>query len=241
MNISRLYALLSPQFRLRRMYRFAEEFGIDSGTRILDVGGSHHIWELLPVRPDVVLVNILPPDAEDVAEIERSANLHVVVGDACRLPFQDDAFDLVFSNSLIEHLFTFENQRRFADECRRVAPRYYVQVPNQRFLIEPHLLTPFIHWFPKRARTRLLRNFTVWGLLTRPTREACAHFVEEVRLLTARDLGRLFPEAEIWHERVLGLSKSFMAVRSGRRPDREPSRDDRRAAQPDRMLASPER
>lgn len=214
MNIHCLYAKLSPQFRLRRMYRFAEAFEIDSGTRILDVGGSHHIWRLLPVGPNVVILNILPPDDEYDASDETIANLHVVVGDARHLPFKDRSFDLIFSNSLIEHLYTFDHQQRFADECRRVAARYYVQVPNQRFFLEPHLLTPFIHWLPKSIRARLLRNFTVWGLLNRPTRQECEHFIEEVRLLTERDLRQLFPEAEIWHERVLGLSKSLMAVKN---------------------------
>jgi hypothetical protein len=214
MNIFRLYAKLSPKFRLRRMYRFAEAFEIDARTRILDVGGSHHIWNYLPLRPNVVMLNISPPDDEYDADDERNANLRVVLGDACHLPFKNGAFDLIFSNSLIEHLHTFEQQQRFADECRRVAARYFVQVPNQRFFIEPHLLTPFIHWLPKSTRTRLLRNFTVWGLVTRPTRQECEHFIEEVRLLTKRDLRQLFPEAEIWHERWLGLSKSFMAVKS---------------------------
>jgi len=63
-------------------------------------------------------------------------------------------------------------------------------------------------------QTRLLRNFTVWGLVTGPTRQECEHFVEEVRLLTEGDLRQLFPEAEVWRERVLGLSKSLMAVKS---------------------------
>jgi hypothetical protein len=214
MDIHRLYAKLSPQFRLRRMNRFAEAFEIDSRTRILDVGGSRHIWRLLPVHPDVVMLNLLPSDGEDDAGDESAANLRMVLGDARHLPFKDRSFDLIFSNSLIEHLHTFDQQQRFADECRRVAAQYYVQVPNQRFFVEPHLLTPFIHWLPESVRTRMLRNFTVWGLLTRPTRQECEHFIEEVRLLTERDLHQLFPEAEIWHERVLGMSKSLMAVKN---------------------------
>jgi Methyltransferase domain len=214
MDIHSLYAKLSPQFRLRRMNRFAEAFEIDSRTRILDVGGSHHIWRLLPVRPRVVMLNILPPDNEYNPDDRGTSNLTVVLGDARHLPFKEDSFDLVFSNSLIEHLYTFDQQQRFADECRRVAARYYIQVPNQHFFLEPHLLTPFIHWLPKLARARLVRNFTVWGLVTRPTRKECEHFIDEVRLLTERDLRRLFPEAEIWHERVVGMSKSLMAVKS---------------------------
>ena len=191
------------------MHRFAQEFQLDSQTRILDVGGSRHIWTLLPVRPKVVLLNLSAYD-------EGGDGFTNVLGDAIQLPFKDHAFDLVFSNSLIEHLYTFDQQRQFADECRRVAARYYVQAPNQHFPVEPHLLTPFIHWLPKWARVRLMRNFTVHGLVTRPSREDCQQFVNEVRLLTRRDLRCLFPEAEIWCERVLGVPKSFMAVKKTR-------------------------
>jgi ubiquinone/menaquinone biosynthesis C-methylase UbiE len=191
------------------MQRFAEAFGINSETRILDVGGSHHIWMFLPVRPKVVLVNLMPYSAQRDDFIN-------VVGNARGLPFKDHSFDVVFSNSLIEHLHTFDQQQRFAAECRRVASRYYVQVPNQRFFLEPHLLTPFIHWLPKVVRARLLRNFTIWGLVTRPTQEDCQHFVDEVRLLSKRDFSRMFPDAEIWHERILGMSKSLIAVKRNR-------------------------
>ena len=205
-DIHAIYAKVSPRFRVKRMCTFADAFGIDSQTRILDVGGSHEIWTLLPVRPKVVLLNLLPDN-------DCGDGFTSVLGDARRLPFRDHAFDLVFSNSLIEHLYTFDQQQRFADECRRVAARYYVQSPNQRFFLEPHLLTPFVHWLPKRARVRLMRNFTIRGLITRPTREDCQQFIDEIRLLSTSDLRRLFPEAEIWHERVLGMSKSLMAVK----------------------------
>jgi hypothetical protein len=189
------------------MHRFAQEFRIDSQTRILDIGGSHHIWTLVPVTPNVVLLNL-------GADHDRSDGFTYVLGDARHLPFKDQAFDLIFSNSLIEHLYTFDQQQVFASECRRVAARYYVQAPNQYFFVEPHLLTPFIHWLPKSVRVRLIRNFTVWGLINRPAREDCQRFVDEVRLLTRRDFRHLFPEAEIWSERVLGMSKSLIAVKN---------------------------
>ena len=37
---------------------------------------------------------------------------------------------------------------------------------------------------------------------------------EEINLLSARDLRRLFPDATIHRERMLGLTKSIIAVRS---------------------------
>ena len=135
-----------------------------------------------------------------------------VIGDACRLPFKDRSCDVIFSNSLIEHLYTIDRQFQFADECRRVGRRYFVQSPNRHFPIEPHLLTPFIHWIPQRFRSRLLRNFTVWGWVARPSPQQCQQFVSEVRMVTGGELRAMFPDARIWRERVVGLTKSVMAV-----------------------------
>ena|GEM_PF-3897996 len=81
------------------------------------------------------------------------------------------------------------------------------------FPIEPHVLTPFIHWLPRRLQARLLRNFTVWGLMTRPDAAARARFLDTTRMLTRTELQTLFPGAEIWTERFLGLAKSFVAVK----------------------------
>ena len=61
---------------------------------LLDVGGSPEIWKLCPVRPRLTLLNIRGYVTE----------LPFVVGDAVQLPFREGAFDVVFSNSLIEHL-----------------------------------------------------------------------------------------------------------------------------------------
>lgn len=36
---------------------------------------------------------------------------------------------------------------------------------------------------------------------------------QELRLLNEKDLKKLFPDAEILHERVLGLSKSLIALK----------------------------
>jgi hypothetical protein len=72
-----------------------------------------------------------------------------VCGSALGLPFDDNAFDVAYSNSVIEHVRTWENQVRFAAEIRRVAPRYYVQTPNAAFPIEPHVMGLGIQWLPK--------------------------------------------------------------------------------------------
>ena len=130
----------------------------------------------------------------------QSGRFDWVLGDACELPFPDQSFEIVFSNSVIEHLGTTENQRRFADEVRRVGCSYYVQTPNRKFFLEPHVVTPFIHWLPRKWQGRLLRNFTLWGWITRPDADAQARYLNTTRMLNHAELCALFPKAEIWKE-----------------------------------------
>ncbi|WP_044195088.1 class I SAM-dependent methyltransferase [Oscillatoria acuminata] len=49
-------------------------------------------------------------------------NISWVVGDGKKIPFEDSAFDIAFSNSVIEHLETWENQLQFTSEVQRVVP-----------------------------------------------------------------------------------------------------------------------
>jgi Methyltransferase domain len=198
-----LYATIR-RFRRDRMATFERTFALTPRTRILDVGGTVLNWSLIGARPNVTLLN-LPTDGE--------AN---IVGDGRYLPFRDRAFDIVFSNSVIEHIATLQDQQRFADEVRRTGRAYWVQTPDRRFPIEPHLVTPFLHWLPKRARVAIARRFTFWSLMERPSRDRWEFYIrhcsEEVRLLDARQLQAMFPEAQIIRERFLGLSKSLIAV-----------------------------
>jgi hypothetical protein len=207
LNIHLLYHAFARIFRPRRMRRFQERFRVTAQTCVLDVGGTPFNWSFLRRPPKLIIINLLPPDnAECILETW-------VVADGRRLPFKSNSFDIVYSNSLIEHLGSFENQRLFAEECRRVGLSYYVQTPNKRFPIEPHLITPFIHWLPVAVQRRLLRNFTVRGLIIRPTDQECEDFVRGLRLLNEPELQQLFPDAKIWHECVVGLVKSLIACR----------------------------
>jgi hypothetical protein len=202
-----LYAAIR-RFRRDRMAIFLHTFPLTPSTRILDVGGTALNWSLLAAQPKVTLLN-LPTDGE--AD---------VVGDGRHLPFRDRSFDIVFSNSVIEHIATGDDQRRFADEVRRTGRAYWVQTPDRRFPVEPHLITPFLHWLPKGARVAIARRFTFWSLIERPSKDRwefyIRHCAEEVRLLDAHELQAMFPEARIIRERFLGLSKSLIAVAGAR-------------------------
>ena len=209
MRIHDVYARWLRPFRRRRMQRFAREFRSASRLRVIDVGGSLFNWSLASETPRLVLVNLrAPSDARSLPD-----GIRLVIGDGTRLAFADGAFDVAFSNSVIEHLGTPERQAAFAGELRRVARGVWVQTPARGFPFEPHLLAPLVHWLPRRWQRRLLRRFTLWGWLSRPSPERVERFLAETRLLGPREMGELFPDCEIRRERFLGLTKSLVAVR----------------------------
>jgi ubiquinone/menaquinone biosynthesis C-methylase UbiE len=181
-------------------------FQVKPETRVLDVGGREFNWGLMPFSPRVTILNL-------TEQGQRTGLFEWVIGDARHLPFGDGAFEIVYSNSVIEHLGDSNDQRKFATECRRVGQSYFIQTPNRNFPIEPHLLTPFIHWLPKNWQARLLRNFTVWGWITRPDAAKRDWLLRTTRMLNKAEFQSLFPDAEIKCERLLGLTKSFIAIK----------------------------
>jgi 2-polyprenyl-3-methyl-5-hydroxy-6-metoxy-1,4-benzoquinol methylase len=129
------------------------------------------------------------------------------------MQFQDQQFDIVFSNSVIEHLGTYQQQEKFAKEVRRVGRDLWIQTPAKCFFFEPHLLTPFIHWLPKQMQISLARYFTVWGWITKPSKQTAVEYVDELRLLNETEMRDLFQDCEIVKEKIFGLTKSYIAVR----------------------------
>ncbi len=197
------------------MRRFEQRFRITGETRILDIGGTLYNWKFLAARPRITLVNI-PRDVEHTTE----DHISFVAGDGCRLPFRNNAFDVVFSNSVIEHVGGTVRQQAFAREVARVGASYYVQTPNRLFPVEQHLFTPLVHLLPGRWQRWLVHRFTVWAMIVRPTPDRwefyIEHYLRDIHLLDTRAMRRLFPEAVIRKERFLGLSKSLIAEKLGR-------------------------
>jgi hypothetical protein len=92
-----------------------------------------------------------------------------------------------------------------AAEIRRVAARWFVQTPNRWFPIEPHVLLPGYQFLPEALQRRLAPL-------------GASGDYERIRMLDARELQGLFPDASILRERVGPFTKSLMAVGSGAAP-----------------------
>ena len=202
---------LSENMRAKRFALFESLVAeLPRPLRILDIGGTTGFWEAAgyadSARAEITLVNIY--DQEQVHD-----NVRPHRGDATNLrEFSDGEFDLVFSNSVIEHLFRFENQAAMAEEVRRLAQRYWVQTPNYWFPLEPHFHFLGWQWLPSDIRVEILRRRDCGWRGRTPDREKARELVDEVQLLSRRQLESLFPGARIEAERFAGLVKSWMVI-----------------------------
>ena len=121
-------------------------------------------------------------------------------------------FDLVFSNSLIEHLGGHGARVRFAEAVRKLAPRYAVQTPYRYFPIEPHWLFPGMQFLPNIMQGWLAPRWPLGHTHGWPSDRARDE-VLYTELLSASDFRTYFPDARIQWERIAGVPKSMTAIR----------------------------
>ena len=183
-------------------------------VQVLDVGGRAQYWRLMDKSLyDKVTVTLLNLDeGENFWEnAPEGLMIDAKVGDGCDMwNISDQAFDLCHSNSVIEHVGSLQNMARFADETRRVARAYYHQTPNLFFPIEPHYGVPFLHWLPGPLRASLTTRYKLgYGIQSETFREALS-VIDHIEIVTPGLMRRLFPGAQMRHERFMFLSKSVI-------------------------------
>jgi len=202
---------LANRLRSRRFALFESLVSsLPKSIRILDIGGTNEFWENRGWgnRTDVQVVTL-----NLRVEPKLFSNIESVVGDATDLGrFQDASFDIAFSNSVIEHLFTFDNQRRMANEVRRVGKAYWVQTPNFWFPVEPHFHVLGWQWMPFGIRVSLIRRWKCGWRGPCADLEQARRLVREVRLMTDAELRQAFPDADLVPERFAGLVKSWIVI-----------------------------
>jgi methyltransferase family protein len=213
LNIHTIYRQVFKIWRRRRFELFCRVMRPKPSELLLDVGGYPGFWTTHP--PLVKQISSL--NLHEVPWNPRDAPNHdikILVGDGCSLALADKGYDIGFSNSVIEHVGSWERQEQFASEIRRVAKALWVQTPAYECPIEPHYMAPFVHYFPPSFQKLILRWCTLWGWIERPNASQINSMVESTRLLRKSEMRRLFPDCEIITERLLWIiPKSYIAFR----------------------------
>jgi len=202
-------ASLAARLRAKRGEFFSSLLAsVPRPLTILDVGGTTDFWGIIGLSERDVEVIVLNLQAPAVTR----AGYRFLAGDARDLSaFPDRSVDVVYSNSVIEHVGGPDDQARMASEIRRVAKRYFVQTPNYRFPIEPHFVCPAFQYLPLDVRAFLLTKFRLGWFEREPDWNRAMEAVSSIRLLKKERFRALFPEARLYEERLFGLTKSFVA------------------------------
>ena len=212
-SIHSIYRQIFKYWRRKRFDTFLQLLNPSPSDTLLDVGGYPGFWTSQPQPVKQI-------DALNVHEVSwtnthaPSHSIGMLVGDGCSLSMSDKSYDIGFSNSVIEHVGSWERQQRFASEIRRVARKIWVQTPAYECPIEPHYLTPFVHYLPRYCQRHMLRWCTLWGWIQRPKQAEIDLMVDTTRLLSKSEMRQLFPDCRILTERMLWIiPKSYIAIR----------------------------
>jgi len=195
-------------FRKKRGEQLKFFFPQIENFNILDIGGSEHFWREigLNINPNrITLLNI------NYSDHERDTRFKKLLYDGKQIPFLLGDFDLVISNSVIEHIDPIY-RKNFSAQIEKISKNYYIQTPNYNFFIEPHFIMPFIHWLPKKIGWHLTK-ISPWKLLGRPSHMTHLNYFWNTNLLKKDELKHLFMQSTIYNENVLLMTKSFIAIK----------------------------
>jgi len=203
---------IAHKFRMKRFLLFEKTFEeiLNSPKEIiiLDIGGLEIFWENMGIdkyhNVHILLLNL-------TKEPTTNANIESIPGDACDMKeFSDKQFEIVFSNSVIEHVGDFSRQLSMANEIQRVGKNYFLQTPNYYFPIEPHLLFIGFQWLPLSVRAFLINHFSLGWVSKISDYNQALKFVSDTRLIKYSELKSMFPKAFITKEKCFMLTKSFL-------------------------------
>lgn len=202
-------ASLAERLRRRRWAILLRYVPNLEDLRVVDLGGTAQWWNNAPVVPQhVTVVNL------HVAEDEPS-KVRSIEGDALKADelLEGEEFDLVFSNSLIEHLGGHGARRRFADVVYALSDSYVIQTPYRYFPVEPHWMFPGFQFLPIAARSWLAPRWPL-GHTRGWDAEPATSEVMSTELLSVAEMRSYFPDGKIVWERVAGVPKSMIVVKT---------------------------
>lgn len=219
----------SRKSRQKRAALFRRKFDLNETTRILDLGSENgeninSVLKGTKIQPENVYIADIDADAIKQGS-ENFGFQPVLIDETGMLNFKENFFDIVYCSSVIEHVTlpkseiwnvtadgefereAWKNQKKIADEIRRVGRGFFVQTPARNFPIESHTWLPFFSFFSRPQQIKIMsRTNKFWIKQSLP----------DFNLLDAEQMKQLFPDAEIVFERAFGLVKSIIAIKDSR-------------------------
>lgn len=222
------YRSLSKKWKRKRLLKCFELLSPIESSTLIDMGGGS--GSFFSENKDLIekyKINVVIADIDKINLEKASARgfKTILLGEHGFSEFADDEFDIVFCNSVIEHVTTpkknvweytdqsfykeaFKTQKEFAESIERISKQYFVQTPHRFFPIESHSWTPALYSYPDSRekhvkRLGILKKY--WIKETQP----------DFNLLTEQEMRFLFPGAtDVYTNRVFGLPKEIIAYRS---------------------------
>ncbi|MEO6695109.1 MAG: class I SAM-dependent methyltransferase [Ignavibacteria bacterium] len=201
---------ISSHLRKKR-FEFFKKYTKDFNKplKILDLGGSDYYWKNIGCLNDdnykITILNIHPQ------ELNGLNNTSFIEKDARDLSFiKDNEYDIIYSNSMIEHLNNFEEQKLLAKEIQRIGKKYFIQTPNYYFPVEPHFLFPFFQYLPVKIKSKLISKYDLGWYKMQADKKEAYKIASSIRLLKKNELLEIFPGCKIYCEKYFSLDKSFI-------------------------------
>jgi trans-aconitate methyltransferase len=194
---------------------FQETFKPTENTKILDVGAEvgpegNSTMQFIDCYPWKDRVSAINLSEAHIAKIRQFyPEVDAQIGDACKLPWEDKYFDVVYSNAVIEHVGDFEKQKQMASEIMRISKAWFVTTPNRWYPFEFHMRLPLVTWLPWNAYLHIGRIISF--------NHVCKRYVfgikcDDLRLMTARELRECFPNSRVVKQRVTFMAETLIVI-----------------------------
>lgn len=191
------------QMRKSRMALFVEKVQPVKNMKILDLGGTSEIWDFVDVPLNITCLNL--SINTKMINYTTHHNIVFIEGDACNLSeFEYGDFDLVFSNSVIEHVGGKEKQTKFCDEVKRISDKYWIQTPHKNFPIEAHCGMLFWWYYPDWLKQYFINGWS-------KKLPAWTNMVVTTTFIDKENLRKMLPNSQILIENYLIFPKSIIA------------------------------
>ena len=209
--LEKLAAAVSTRSRQKKYAQFLSCIRPTKDTTILDVGvntteyspADNFLEKHYPYPKNITVV------ATGNLQVSNALypEIRSVEADGRALPFEDDHFDVAYSNAVIEHIGDNAEQVRFLRELWRVSRSGFLTTPNRLFPIEVHTRVPLLHLLlPKKYFDSFLKRIGKgWAA------------DDYIHLLSEKELRSLFSQAGITgytliQNRFLGFPMTFTIV-----------------------------